>query len=239
MDTRPCAPPSSPKVRILSDSTAIAITGTAFYYPKPPGGLTREGVLQLWEEVEPEFCCTNVVQECFNPKERISADVVDRVGNQLASRIHTFVRQRIGMPAKNAAVCNVVIVQHDAASGVTRVALSSLHTDHRGATRARPPHYNEISHTGPKDFSFFGETTFVEDNVLAPGSVGHPHLGANYAHWRDATNADDLSAEQAIGMAREILMGAEKAAELIPSASAIGGTPLIYHITGTAPPLQI
>lgn len=233
------AVPSDPKIRALSNTTAFFITGTGNYRKLSQNIDSLENAPKLWAAAADSFNSHDVAQSVLKPEEKLSLASIQLAGRHLADAMYDYVTKNIGRLAKDADVCNLVVVQYDPAAKKTTIGVAPLVTDQRGRVRAAIAICTEVAHEGTFMVRPYGENVYMDEHVWKAGSAGHATYMELRKHLPEKLNIEDASASLAATIGRCTIEAAEVASKAVPPPAFIGGEKLVYLINGTTSPVQI
>lgn len=231
--------PDRRKLNIVtsSKSTAFSITGTSTFIASPPNNVD----LVSWaQEQAPLFSGADVVDRVLakSGDSKVSEEILASAGGQLASGLTDYLADKrenlktfIGRE-----ICRLVIAQYDSVASEYLIATVVLQVTSEGLIVLNGA---EINYMGPEDergIWKFGESEYVDANVLQPGSIGFPFLGPDIMRlWNGPKLIKDMTVKAATEIISLVISATERASKSVPINTAVGGEPMILLLNGESP----
>ncbi len=224
-----------------SARTVFTITGTATFVSPPPS--TTD--LVTWvQRAEPMFSGDEIVGGVLSQTgdTDVTEPLLHLVGESLVKGFTAFFQrsQDVQRIFAGEDICLPLIVQFDAKIGHTKIARLVIRANSEGEPLTAQHTIDDIAPNDPRYIGTFGETDYVNENVLRPGSVGWPHLGPGFLElWNGPTLAREMIPENAAKIAARVIHATEEASRVVPIKTAVGGKPVVMLVNGKDPPRLI
>jgi hypothetical protein len=239
--------PSAPKLQTIDGNvrTIVTLTGTSEFYPPPPPG-TKSDQLGNWIFTSQKmFSGDAIVREKIRELGDLilTEAMVWRIAEGLCedlSHFFSLLPRHDIVPFIERELCRVLFVQFDASSRTMFLKSIAIRVDFD--RQFRPTGFS--NQEAPADHPVFawryGESDYVNANVLRGGSVGFAYLGDLF--WRLFTSGKLVSTttvDDAKLLIEQLISATERASATVPIPSAVGGKPYILLLDGVAAPRKV
>src|SRR5262245_1406747 len=156
-----------------SNGTVFAITGYGNLYPEPTPGRNLEEWLR---ETRPLFNADRIVRDFLSNAGDVSLQppLMEALGAKLADALARFlhVAPELKQHFIRNGVCRVVVVRFEPLASKTAVGSLLIGVNTTGGVEAVDCLVDERTPEQPREVFRFGQTEYVDANVLTPGSAG-------------------------------------------------------------------